>query len=400
MTTGDHMLQQDASLPETTAPPGGDQPGEGPPDGPRRKGNRRAFVVAGVILCLALAGIFTANAINLGDYVLSPGLAQAVGPLITVPSHPGSPANGQILLTDVYENQVSALQWPFYKLNPNDAIYSATALFGPSAPAASQVQTDEAAQMASSSVMARVVALRRLGYQVTERMGAVVEEVVAGTPAARLGDLVPGDAITAIDGKPTPSAAAVTSLLMTEHPGQRVTLSVTHADGDSGPESLVLASRTGHSTEAFAGIGALTTSYFVLPFAVNINADGIGGPSAGLAFTLGIINQLSGGDLTGGRKVAATGTIDLTGAVGPVGGVAQKTIAVKAAGATVFLVPASDGNYRQALTKAGPHLHVIAVSTLSQALNALQSMGGHVPATTGASVPGAPVHGASVPGPS
>src|ERR1019366_8350476 len=111
----------------------------------------------------------------------------------------------------------------------------------------------------------------------------------------------------------------------------------------------------------------------------------IGGPSAGLSMTLGIIDKLSGGDLTGTRIVAATGPIDAAGNVGDVGGVPQKTIAVERAGATVFFVPPQE--YKNALSKDTPQLHVYAVSTLDQALRILKRLGGkipvrHVPAQT------------------
>lgn len=389
------MLQHDSTVQGVhEAPP--ENPISGLPPGrnwsrPRRprqrwpRRNKRSLIVSAVILCVALAGVFIANAIPLNDYVLSPGLAQPVGPLISVPSHPAPPSHGQILLTDVYEAPLSALQWPFYELDSNDAVYSSAALFGPSV-SPTQAQTGEVLQMVGSSQLARVVALRQLGYAVPERSGAVVEQVMAGTPAAGLGNLEPGDAVTAVDGKSTPSAASLVALLGKDHPGQRIVLSVIHVDGAKANESLTLAARAGHTSEAYAGVGVVTGAYFALPFEVNINSDGIEGPSAGLAFTLGIMNELSGGDLAGGLKVAATGTVALGGAVGPVGGVAQKTIAVENAGATVFLVPNSDGNYRQALSKANSHLRVIPVNTLAQALVALKSLGGSV-AITGSGMP-------------
>ena len=92
---------------------------------------------------------------------------------------------------------------------------------------------------------------------------------------------------------------------------------------------------------------------------------------------MGIIDKLSGGDLTGKRIVAATGTIDPAGDVGDVGGVAQKTIAVERAGATVFFVPPQE--LAVARSTATPQLHVYAVSSLTQALRILQRLGGTMP---------------------
>jgi PDZ domain-containing protein len=121
-----------------------------------------------------------------------------------------------------------------------------------------------------------------------------------------------------------------------------------------------------------------TQQDFTYPFPVAINTTDIGGPSAGLAMTLGIMDKLSTGDLTGRHVVAATGTIDASGDVGDVGGVAQKTIAVERAGATVFFVPPEE--YSVARSKATSSLHVYSVSTLDQALHILRSLGGSVPA--------------------
>jgi len=130
---------------------------------------------------------------------------------------------------------------------------------------------------------------------------------------------------------------------------------------------------------AFLGVVVETRSTYTLPFDVNIDVGQIGGPSAGLALTLGLLDVLSNGELTGGHRVAATGTISLDGAVGDVGGVAQKAVAVRKAGAQIFLVPPQElGN---AKSHAGS-MKVYAVSTLQQALDDLQALGGKVPAPT------------------
>ena len=142
--------------------------------------------------------------------------------------------------------------------------------------------------------------------------------------------------------------------------------------------SVTLAKRPHHPSEGYVGIAVSDGAWFQLPFRVEVAAAGIGGPSAGLAFTLGIIDELSSGDLTGGKTVAATGVINLNGTVGDVGGVAQKTVAVRQAGASVFLVPTKE--YRAAESKAGPHLRVVAVANVTQALSVLERLGGHVAA--------------------
>jgi PDZ domain-containing protein len=122
----------------------------------------------------------------------------------------------------------------------------------------------------------------------------------------------------------------------------------------------------------------------VLPFPVSVDAAGIGGPSAGLAFTLAILDALSNGKLTGGHRVAATGTISPDGAVGDVGGVQEKTVAVEKAGAQVFFVPQVE--YAVAKSVASSNLQVIPVTTLGQVLQVLrQRYGGGLPEQSGAS---------------
>ena len=128
---------------------------------------------------------------------------------------------------------------------------------------------------------------------------------------------------------------------------------------------------------AFLGIDPQTKQDWDFPVDVKINTPQIGGPSAGLAMTLGIIDKLSSGRLTGHRVIAATGTIDQYGNVGQVGGVPEKTIAVERAGATVFFVPKPE--YAQAEARATTQLHVYGVNTLDQALRILKRLGGNVP---------------------
>jgi len=132
---------------------------------------------------------------------------------------------------------------------------------------------------------------------------------------------------------------------------------------------------------AFLGIATETRASFVYPFPLDVQVGQIGGPSAGLALTLGIIDSLTKGQLTGGLRVAATGTMDLEGNVGDVGGVAQKAVAVRKAGAQVFFVPPQE--LAQAKSEAGS-MKVYAVSTLTQTLDDLHSLGGQVPAGSAA----------------
>src|ERR1700722_1406857 len=360
---------------------------------PRALRRRTPTIVAVVLLLVVLVGT-AASRINLNEFVLSPGQAQAVGPLIKVPTAPGHHAKGHILLTDVFVTQVSLLDFLPDRLNGDDQIVPADELVEPGI-STSELSAQGYLEMAQSQTAAEVAALRRLGYRVPERnAGAVVEGVVTGSPAAPV--LGVGQVITAVDGAPTLSACAVTAALYAVPKGASVTLAIERdrltMDGRQKTGALVhrtlrLASLpagesgaspcTSERAKGFLGVETATQQDFSLPLAVSINTQDIGGPSAGLAMTLGVLDALSGGHLVGDKTIAATGTIAPNGAVGDVGGVPQKTIAVERGGATVFLVPPQE--LAAARSKATPSLHVYAVSTLAQALSVLEHLGGRLP---------------------
>jgi len=130
-------------------------------------------------------------------------------------------------------------------------------------------------------------------------------------------------------------------------------------------------------SRSWLGISVENGVHYDFPASVSIDTANIGGPSAGLAMTLTLIDQLSRGSLTGHRSIAATGTIDIAGNVGDVGGVAEKTVAVQRAGAKYFLVPEIE--VATARAAAEPGLKIIGVTTLAQALHALRSIGGAPP---------------------
>jgi Lon-like protease len=236
--------------------------------------------------------------------------------------------------------------------------------------------------MSQAEAAAKTAALRRLGYTVTATAaGAVIFGTYPGTPA--YSTLNVGDVVTAVDGTTTPTASALTTTLRHFHSGQTVTLSVRR----SGGAGITPVSVTLRSTEVDLGGGQTATldlgiqpqdqTDYTYPFPVSIDVTNIGGPSAGLAMTLGVIDALTSGSVTGGHTVAATGTIDSQGNVGDVGGVAQKTVAVENAGASIFLVPPQE--YKAAKSEDRPGLSIYAVSTLDQALAVLAAHGGSVP---------------------
>ncbi len=122
---------------------------------------------------------------------------------------------------------------------------------------------------------------------------------------------------------------------------------------------------------AIIGIRVAQAADIELPIKVSIDLGGVGGPSAGLPFALDVLQEL-GRDIDRGRRVAATGEIELDGSVGPIGGVKQKVFGARRAGADVFLVPAGD-NADEARRYAGK-LRIVPVESFQQALSALRTL--------------------------
>jgi PDZ domain-containing protein len=255
-----------------------------------------------------------------------------------------------------------------------------------------QYSQQNALAMSDSQEYAKVAALRRLGYPVPERGdGAQVVQVAAAAPAS--GKLQPGDLITAVDGKTVLLSSEVgadirahSSTTPVEFTVKRKAGTVTNAVSVSVSPVPCGSACPGDTGRPVVGIAVVTDNQsFDIPtnVALSITTQGIGGPSAGLAFALGALDALTTGHLTGGNVVAATGTIDPSGAVGEVGGVVQKTITVERRGARYFIVPRAEAADAQKVAK-GHRLTIVPVDTLEQALTFLRSIGGDlsgIPAT-------------------
>jgi Lon-like protease len=359
------------------------------------------FAVAGVLVVLLAVVLYTSLK-TAPYYELVPGQAQSVAGLITVPSSQGHRLAGDMLLTDVEVESMRYIQFIPAYFDGDATVVSAGELTA-NLPV-SEFDAEGVVDMSESELTAESVALRQLGYQVPETdSGVAIYVIDPSSPAWKV--LQVGDVVTSIDGIPTLDPSQLVSVLHSKfHPGQTVTLrvgSIMHPTPGHDVTLKLGSIRQNGTVEPFIGIGDPsaqiasmgTQPEYDFPFSLSINSDNIGGPSAGLAFTLGIIDMLTGGHLTGGKIVAATGTIHPDGSVGDVGGVAQKTVAVERAGAKLFLVPPQE--LAVARSKAAHGLKVEAVANLSQALADLVKIGGQLGAA--ANGPPAGLGGHSVP---
>ena len=228
-----------------------------------------------------------------------------------------------------------------------------------------QVQEQDAQDFRDSQSAAEIAALTYLGYPMVTYVGDIPD----GSPSAGL--LQPQDQIVDVDGAPVTDFASLQAALADSTPGQIVAVTVLR-DGQNVTEKITLGSNPDVGSQGFLGIGAIQRP--VAPFTISIALERIGGPSAGLMFTLGIIDKLTDGDLAGGRFIAGTGTIDPDGKVGPIGSVLLKLITAREAGATVFLVPAD--NCAEAVTQIPDGLQLVKVATLAEATQALDTLRG------------------------
>jgi Lon-like protease len=370
--------------------------GAGPlPPTPVVARRRKWPAVLGIALALLLAAALIAGRISVNYYVITPGDATPVAQYIEVPAVDSHPLTGKILLTDVFVTQLNALSWLQYTyFDSNSEVISGPELLGPSV-SENQYLDQGYLQMTQAQSFATAAALSRLGYTVTStNAGALIYGIAPGSPAAST--LHVAQVITAVNSTPVTTDCSLIDALHGLTPGTKASLTVEESSindvgqFESGPtatKSVTLGTPPkglvdtgcGAPTKptAYLGIQPQTQQEWQFPVKVTVHTQNIGGPSAGLSMTLGIMDKLSSGRLTGNRIVAATGTIDQNGNVGDVGGVAEKTIAVERAGATVFFVPSVE--YKTAESKATPQLHVYGVNNLDQVLRILKSLGGKVP---------------------
>jgi Lon-like protease len=359
-----------ADAPTPPTPEGGAPPAAS--DAPRRR-RFTLRIALGILAFLATAVLIGAAVIPLPYYLFKPGSVRDTEPLITVEGTQTFPSDGSIAFTTVSLRQATLLGLFQGWLDDDIDVYTREEVLGGR-------NVDENRQvnlrmMDNSKQVATQVALERLGYDVNVTMGEVVDEVVPNMPAD--GKLQPNDTIVAVGGERFDDSEDMSRLLAEHAPGDVVTLTVQPLTGEEKDVELTLAASPDDPNRAVMGVTVFPVVLkYDFPVDVQIDTGDVGGPSAGLAFTLAILDDLTPGDLTGGHNVAATGTIGSDGTVGPVGGTGQKAAAVRAKDAELFLVPRAD--YKDAVAHAGKNLKVVPVDNLDDALKALGDLGGNV----------------------
>jgi Lon-like protease len=330
-------------------------------------------------LTLLIASIGTAVAIAVSVLVPVPYVILGPGPtlntlgkdssgkpLITISGRASYPTNGHLNMVTVSYQGCQGDRFNIFTalvawLNPHQAVVPESEIC-PAGQTQKETQQQDTQEMTSSQQTATAAALTELHIPYSTQV--VVVRADKGMPA--YGVLKAGDVITAVNGKPVTGQASLTSMITSHPAGTTLTVTVIR-NGQSKQVKVGTSESGGHPV-----MGVEITGRYKFPFDVTISVGDIGGPSAGLMFALGIIDKLTKDNLTGGKFIAGTGEIEASGKVDAIGGIQQKMVGARNAGATVFLTPAPNCADTRGAVPAG--LRLVKVSTLSQAVDYLQAL--------------------------
>ncbi|MFO7548721.1 MAG: S16 family serine protease [Acidimicrobiia bacterium] len=319
----------------------------------------------------AFAGLFlfagsavAAWSIELPYLAFSPGpIGDAVGAVVIDESVPVFEPDGQLYLLTVSAQGLNPYEVVAASLDPAVDVVRRE-LVRREGESDEEFRLRQLNLMDQSKETAVRVALDRLGIDPAElARGAVVGGVLPDAPAAA--QLVEGDVIESVDGMPVVLVDDLRAALAEKAPGDIVEVMVRRGS-ERLPFDVQLYERADEPGRALIGI--LTTTFFP----IEIDSRNVGGPSAGLMYALAVMEVLAPESITGGNVIAGTGTIDLDGVVGPVGGIRQKVVAAEAAGARIVLVPA--GNLEEALSAPRQDIEIVAVGSIDEALGALAAL--------------------------
>ena len=254
------------------------------------------------------------------------------------------------------ENTPSWLELGVAWLDPAEAIVPIDVMYPPTV-STKQVEAESTAMMEESQQDAVAAALTKLGYKVS--WNVYISEVAKGSPSA--GKLVAADFVLKINGVAINNIDQMRSVINQYAPAGPLSVEVLRG----GKQVVEQITATKDATTGKYRLGVMVGNKYNFPVKIKLQLSDVGGPSGGMMFALGIIDKLTPGQLTGGKHIAGTGTIDAAGNVGPIGGIRHKLFGASRAGATLFLAP--DSNCDEVVGHVPAGLTVIKVSTLAEA---------------------------------
>lgn len=303
-------------------------------------------------------------------------------PVLSIDGRETYPTSGNLNMTTVRvtsaDYQMSLPEALYGWLRDDSSVVPHETLY-PDGKTAEQAEQENAEEFTQSQESAKAAALKELGVKVPTR--TVVAAVVKDSPAE--GTLRAGDVIKAVDGEPVDEPGEVADLVTKHKPGEDTVFTVVpvkeaEAAEKAGEDPTTRRTKDVTVTTAAADddqraiVGIQAGSAYTFPFRIDIKLADVGGPSAGLMFSLAIVDKLTPTDLTAGEFVAGTGTIDAEGKVGPIGGIQMKTMAARSAGASYFLTPAA--NCPSAVENVPDGLTLVKVGTMKDALKAMEAV--------------------------
>ncbi|MFB7632618.1 PDZ domain-containing protein [Streptomyces sp. NPDC056149] len=348
---------------------------------------RTATLLASTLMLIALlcAGVL----IPVPYAEMSPGptvntLGEHDGePVLQISGRKTYPTSGHLNMTTVRvtgpDYNMNLLEAVYGWLDPSSAVVPHKTLY-PEGQTAEQADQQNAEEFSQSQESAKAAALKELNIPVATQ--TVVGAVLKDKPAD--GVLHAGDVIKAVDGKDVQQTSDVAKFVTQHKPGEKVVFSIIPAKEAAAAEKKgkrpeVPVKQLAITTASDGGravVGIQAQLDHIFPFPIDVKLADVGGPSAGLMFALGIVDKLTpGGDLTGGKFVAGTGTIDDQGKVGPIGGISMKTIGARDKGAEFFLTPKENCAAAAKDTPSG--LRLVKVGSIQDAVKALEKIRGH-----------------------
>lgn len=333
-----------------------------------------ALLCAGVLIKVPYSEMSPGPTVNtLGDHDGEP--------VLQISGRKTYPTSGHLNMTTVRVTSAD------YKMNLPEAVYGWLAhdnivvphdTLYPNGKTEQQSTQENAEEFSQSQESAKVAALKELKIPVKSQV--VVSTVYKDSPAE--GRLHAGDVIRSVDGEPVKQFTDVAKLVRKHKPGEQVVFGIVPVKeaaaaekADKRPaatEQVKITTTKAEDDPKVAMVGIKAGTDHTYPFTIDIKLADVGGPSAGLMFALGIVDKLTPGDLTGGKFVAGTGTIEDNGKVGPIGGIEMKTVGARDKGAEYFLTPKD--NCASAASDVPDGLTLVKVNTIKDAVESLKAI--------------------------
>lgn len=314
-----------------------------------------------IVIFSILAAIVTVPYVSLGPGPTFNTLGEVGGkPVVAIQGATTYPTSGHLNMTTVSQRDGLTLGQALTAwLSGREQLIPRDLVFSPDK-TSDDIKKEQQAAFERSEFNAEYAALNYLKYP------AAVSVEVVNDPGPAAGILQSGDAIDAVNGIPVPTVEAFTSVLKTTQPGQNISVDYRRKNAPAGTARITLGETTDRDY-GYVGIAVLQAPW--APFVIDFNLANVGGPSAGLMFSLAVVDKLTAGELNGSKFIAGTGTITENGQIGPIGGITHKIVSARRAGATVFLVPAR--NCAEARSVHDDTIKLVKVETLSQTIDAL-----------------------------